>query len=157
MLSAMESYAEARSALAVAERAGAAPYIDYPPTPKWYPAAVGAWLAAMVLTGHGASENVAVFAPVLVVLLALEAAFFTWYRRRWRTWPAMKGAPKEITAAYRRYYAGCAVAFAVGVAVYVLVSPYAAAALAFVVTTVGLTLYERHYEQAAEATRRRLG
>jgi hypothetical protein len=157
MVSNMESYTEARSALAVAERAGAAPYIDYPPTPKWYAPAVGAWLAAMVLTCHGASDRPAIFIPLLLVLVAFEGAFFRWYRRRWRTWPAMKGAPKEIGAAYRRYYACVAVVFAAGVAVYALVSPYTAAALAFVVTTVGLTLYERDYERAAAATRRRLG
>ncbi len=157
ILADMESYTEARSALAVAERAGAAPYIDYPPTPKWYPAAVGAWLAAMIVVCHGASERPAVFVPALLVLLAAEGAFFAWYRRRWQTWPSMRNAPREIHAAYRRYAVGVTLAFAIGIAAYVLISPYVAAVLAFVLTTAGLTLYERDYANAAEATRRRLG
>jgi hypothetical protein len=157
MVSDMESYAQARSALAVAERAGAAPYIDYPPTPKWYPAAVGAWLAAVILTCHGASERPAIFVPLLVALIAAEFAFIAWYRRRWQTWPSMRNAPKEINAAYRRYALGTAPAFVAGIALYVFLGPYVAAAFAFVVTTAGLTLYERYYRDAAEATRRRLG
>jgi hypothetical protein len=156
ILSNMESYAEARSALAVAERAGAAPYIDYPPTPKWYPAAVGAWLAAVILTCHGASERPAIFIPLLVALLVAEFAFIAWYRRRWQTWPSMRNAPKEIRSAYRRYALTATPAFAAGIALYAFLGPYTAAAFAFVVTTVGLTAYERHYHHAAEATRRRL-
>ena len=153
----MESYAEARSALAVAERAGAAPYLDYPPTPKWYPAAVGAWLAAMILTCHGASERPAIFIPLLAALIVAEFAFIAWYRRRWQTWPSLRNAPKEISSAYRRYALAATPAFAAGIALYVFVGPYVAAGFAFVVTTGGLALYERYYERAAEATRRRLG
>lgn len=153
----MESYTEARSALAVAERAGAAPYIDYPATPKWYPAAVGAWFAALILACHGASERPLVFIPVLIGLIAAEFAFIAWYRRRWQAWPSMRGAPKEISAAYRRYAIVTVPVFAAGIALYAFVSPFVAAAFAFVVVTAGLTVYERLYRKAAEATRRRLG
>jgi len=140
-----------------AERAGAAPYIDYPPTPKWYPAAVGAWLAAMILTCHGVSERPAIFLPLLVSLIVAEFAFIAWYRRRWQAWPSMRNAPKEISSAYRRYALAATPAFAAGIALYAFLGPYVAAGFAFVVTTVGLTVYERHYHHAAEATRRRLG
>jgi hypothetical protein len=157
MLADMESYTEARTALAAAERAGAAPYVDYPATPKWYPPAVGAWLALMILACHGASQRPAVFIPVVVGLIAAEGAFFAWYRRRWQTWPSMRNAPKEINAAYRRYAVGATLAIAAGIGVYALLGPYAAAAAAFVLVTLGLALYERDYARAAAATRRRLG
>ncbi|MBE2316103.1 hypothetical protein DVA67_008955 [Solirubrobacter sp. CPCC 204708] len=149
----MESY---REALAVAERAGAAPYIDYPATPKWYPAAAGAWFAALILACHGASERPAVFIPLLVALIGAEFAFIAWYRRRWQTWPSLRHAPKEIASAYRRYFLVVVPAFAAGIALYAFVGPFVAAAFAFVVVTAGLAAYERLYRDAADATRRRL-
>jgi hypothetical protein len=152
----METYPDPQAALAMAERAGAAPYVDYPPTPKWYPFVVGAWMAALILAGHGTESRPAVFVPVLLVLVAAEGLFIAWYRRYYQTWPSMRRAPKEINAAYRRYAAGLAVAVAVCAGVWFLAGPYACAAIAFVVTVIGLWAYERAYAHAAAATRERL-
>ena len=44
----METTPDPYQQLAEAERAAAAPYVDYPPTPAWYAPAVGAWSAAVV-------------------------------------------------------------------------------------------------------------
>ena len=123
ILSVMESVHEAQAALAVSERASAAPYVDYPPTPKWYPFAVGAWCALMVLALHGLSTSTAVFVPIILVLVAAEGAFIAWYRRYRKTMPTMRNAPREINAAFKRYFAGCVVVLAVCVAVYVFRRP----------------------------------
>ncbi|MDA0185218.1 hypothetical protein OJ997_33245 [Solirubrobacter phytolaccae] len=152
----MESSSEARSALAVAERASAAPYIDYPPTPAWYAPSVGAWVALLVLAGYGASNRPAIFVPLVLVLVAAECAFLAWYRRYRQTMPSMRGAPPEINAAFRRYAVGLVAVVAIGVFLYLVVSPYVAAAAAFGLVTAGLALYERHYANAAAAARTRL-
>jgi hypothetical protein len=157
MLSNMESSTEAQSALAVAERASAAPYIDYPPTPAWYAPSVGAWVGLMILAGYGASNRPAIFVPLVLVLVAAEGAFLGWYRRYRQTMPSMRGAPPEINAAFLRYGVGLVVVIAIGAALYLWVSPYAAAAAAFGMVTAGLALYERHYANAAAAARNRLG
>ena len=152
----MESYDDPRAALATVERAAAAPYIDYPPTPKWYPFAVGAWAALLVLCLAGASERPVVFLPLLLVLIAAEVAFFTWYRRYRGTMPTMRQAPREINTAFRRYFAGAVLVLAACVGAYIAFGPLVCAALAFVLVTLGLSVYERHYAAAAAATRERL-
>ena len=45
----MESNESARDLLREADRAEAAPWVDFPPTPAWYPASVGIWGAALTL------------------------------------------------------------------------------------------------------------
>jgi hypothetical protein len=152
----MESIEDPRTALRIVERAGAAPYIDYPPTPRWYPFAVGVWAALMVLACDGASSRPAVFIPVIVLLVAAEGAFFAWYRRYMQTWPSMRSAPREINAAYRRYAVGAVSVLAVCVAVFVLIGPVVCAVVTFALVAAGLALYERTYAAAATATRNRL-
>ena len=157
LLSSMESVHEAQAALAVSERASAAPYVDYPPTPKWYPFAAGVWCALMVLALHGLSSSTAIFAPIVVALVVAEVAFIAWYRRYRKTMPTMRHAPREINAAFKRYFAGCVVVLAIFAAVWIAFGPYAAAAAAFVLVSAGLELYERSYAAAAAATKQRLG
>lgn len=148
----MESDCDPRAFLTVAERAAAAPYIDYPPTPKWYPPAVGAWAAATVLALSALSDHPAVAGPILLVLVAGEGAFFAWYRRYRQTMPRLHGAPPEINGAFRRYAVGVILV----VAAFVLAGPILTAGVGFVTVTVGLALYERHYAAASDAAQRRL-
>jgi hypothetical protein len=157
LLSGMESVHEAQAALAVSERASAAPYVDYPPTPKWYPFAAGAWCALMVLALHGLSSSTAIFAPIVVALVAIEVAFIAWYRRYRRTMPTLRHAPREINAAFKRYFAGCVVALVICAVAWVALGPYVCAGVTFVIVAAGLELYERNYAAAAAATKRRLG
>lgn len=152
----MESDRDPRAFLTDAERAAAAPYIDYPPTPKWYPPAVGAWAAAMVLALSALSDHPAVAGPILLVLVAGEGAFFAWYRRYRQTMPRLHGAPPEINGAFRRYAVGVIIVVAVCVAAFVLAGPILTAGVGFVTVTVGLALYERHYAAASDAAQRRL-
>jgi hypothetical protein len=149
-LSSMESVHEAQAALAVAERASAAPYVDYPPTPKWYPFVVGAWCALMVLALHGLSTDTAVFVPVVVALVAAEGAFIAWYRRYRKTMPTLRNAPPEINAAFRRYFAGCVAVLAVCAGTWVLLGPAVCAAVTFVLVSAGLWRYEHDYAAARQ-------
>ncbi|MET0323718.1 MAG: hypothetical protein ABW219_00750 [Ilumatobacteraceae bacterium] len=152
----MESDRDPRQLLAEAERASAAPYIDYPPTPGWYAPAVGAWAAAMVLTIGAMGDNKLVAVPVLIVLIALEGAFFAWYRHYRKVNPTLTNAPPEIAGAMRRYAVGVVVVVAACILAFVLGGAIVSAVVAFVTVTVGLLLYERRYAAAAAATRQRL-
>lgn len=153
----MESDADAETLLAVAERAGAAPYVDYPPTPRWYPPATGLWAAAFVLVLTGAWGDAVVFVPGLAVLIGIELAFLAWYRRLRGTMPAIAGAPPEFTRIFRWYAVGV-VAVVVAVAgARLLAGPLAAAAVTLVAVTAGLARYETVYAAAARATVDRLG
>ena len=51
MLSSMES-SDLATTIHEADRAAAAPFIDYPPVPKWYPAFMGAFFAALAVSAH---------------------------------------------------------------------------------------------------------
>jgi uncharacterized membrane protein len=142
--------------LAEAERAAAAPYLDYPPSPRWFPPAAGLWAAALVLVGSAFAEQPALAIAGLVALFAAESAYLRWHRHRSQTMPKVRGAPVEIRPALRRYFLGVAVLLVAGVVAYVLAGALVAAAAAFVSVTVGLALYERAYSRAAAAARRRL-
>jgi hypothetical protein len=159
MVSSMETDPDTRTnanaALTAAERAAAAPYIDYPPTPRWYPPAVGAWAAALVLT-IGVSDHKVVFIPALLTLLAIEGAFLAWYRRYRGTMPSMRQVPTEIARAMWQYLiALVAVVVAIGIA-FQAIGPTAGAIVAFLTVTLALHFYERRYAAAAAATRARL-
>lgn len=156
MVADMETDRDARAMLAEVERAAAAPYVDYPPTPAWYPPAVGAWAAAMALAIAGTSDRPVVAVPVLLVLIALEGMFFGWYRRTRQTTPSLRNVPVEVDHVMRRYVVGVVIVVALGLAAAWFGGRYVAAAVLFVTVTVGLTVYERAYASAAAATRRRL-
>jgi hypothetical protein len=156
MVANMESDQDPRQLLAEAERAAAAPFIDYPPTPRWYAPVVGAWAAAMVLTIGAMADHKLVAVPVLVLLIALEGAFFAWYRHYRKVNPTLTNAPPEIAVAFRRYAVGVVVVVAACVIAFVLGGAIVSAVVAFVTVTGGLVLYERQYAAAAAVTRERL-
>ena len=153
----MESVHEARSALAIAERAGAAPYVDYPPTPRWYPFAVGGWGALMALAAGISADHAVLGIALLVALVASEFALLAWYKLYRRVVPSMTGAPREIAAAFRRFLIGTVVVLGVCVGVYAWLGPVPAAAVTFCLVTPAIALYERSYASAAAAARARLG
>ncbi|MET8348449.1 MULTISPECIES: hypothetical protein [unclassified Micromonospora] len=157
MLSAMESIG-VEEQLTAAERGAAAPYVNYPPTPWWYAPSVGAWAAAMIGTFVWWRENAVLFVASLAVLIAVEALFVVWMRRRHGALPMPgKGTPPtEIAAVWREYVAALPVVTLVVGLVWWLVGVPAAAGAAFVLVTVGLAVYERRYAAAAARTRARL-
>jgi hypothetical protein len=153
MVSVMESFSDPRQDLADAERAAAAPYVDYPKTPAWYPPAVGIWAAALVAI-IGVDDHT-VRSAGLVGLIVLEVLFLAWYRRKRGVMPNLRGAPREIAREMRWYVVGALVVVAVAGAAFT-VSSLLAAAVALVLVTAGVAVYERRYEVAAARTRDRL-
>jgi hypothetical protein len=156
-VSAVES-TYARTRLAVAERAAAAPYVDYPPTPWWYAPVIGAWTAAVLGTFVWWRENAGLFIAALLVLIALELLFVSWMKRRHGALPVPgRGRPPaEIAAVWRGYMLGvAAIALLVALA-WVLGGTLIAAGSAFVLVTAGLIGYERRYAVAAAQVRSRL-
>lgn len=140
------------------ERAEAAPYVDYPPTPWWYFPSVGLWAAALIAAFAWWRENTVLFIGTIVVLVALEGAFIAWMSRRHGALP-MPGRgtpPAEIAVVWRGYFAGVAVVVAVVGLVWWLAGPPVAAPVTFVLVTAGLVLYERRYAVAAAKVRERL-
>ena len=155
MLSDMESDRDLTEVLRRADRAAAAPYIDYPPTPRWYPPATGLWSAlfcvAMTFPGDSPLRSLSMLA-----LVAVEVTFLVWYRRRRGTWPRGLG-PEEIRKAMAAFVVGAVVVFGiVGVTLW-LATPWVAAVVAFVVVTSAVAWYERVYAAAADRAGVRLG
>ncbi len=138
--------------------AAARPFIEYPPTPRWYPALMGGYFAAIAASiflganGYG----VAGFGVIAAAIVTL-GLFFRWYRSRWGTWPQMSEAPPEIRRAYRLAFAGALVALLLTVAVGLLSPPIVTVAVTFVVFTTSVWAYERRvYPAACAAVRSRL-
>jgi hypothetical protein len=155
MVSGMESERELSQQLAEAERAEAAPWLDYPPLPRWWAPVAGAWFAAMLLVLTEAGNHLVAF-PSLAVLLGIEFGFIVWYRRRWGTWPELRSAPREFRPAMRRYFVGLVLGTAAVVATYLVAGRLAAAAVTFVAATVLFHWYDLRYAAASRAARARL-
>ncbi|WP_027342128.1 hypothetical protein [Hamadaea tsunoensis] len=154
----MESV-EARDQLILVERSAAAPYVQYPPTPWWYPPVVGAWTAALIGAFAWYRVNGAMFFASLAIVLAAEGWFLAWMRRRHGALPMLGHGrpPAEIGSVYRGYFAGLAVVVVVVAAAWWLGGVPVGAAVAFVAVTAGIALYERKYAAAAAKVRDRLG
>lgn len=161
----MESDAELRERLRVAERAAAAPYVDYPPTPWWYPAMLAVYAAALALVFGAARGQLTFFGELVAVAVLLLAVFllgawWRWDRNRRGTWPRVwrfSSAPPEIRPVMRRWFAGFVVVLAVAAALVVWVSVWLAAPVAAVITYLGVVWYERVFGRAAARVRERLG
>ncbi len=153
MVSIMESN-EIRAALQGAERAEAAPWVDYPPTPRWYPLATGIWAAALTISFQ--IEQSMVRALVVIALVGVELAFIGWYRRYRGTMPSGK-APQEFRPAINRFAFGNVLTASVVVAISLAGLPWLAAVIALLVVTATFTWYERAYAGAAQRARERLG
>lgn len=155
MLSTVESSDELRERVRAADRAAAAPYVDYPATPWWYHGFFGLWSVAFVLVMRVAADPV--WRPVGLVLLCVAVGLLSgWQRRRRGTWPRGK-APAEIQRAMLGFVVGAVAVIALGALLLWLAPVWAAAAVLFVVVTAGVWSYERAYDRAAARTRARLG
>ncbi|WP_040590163.1 hypothetical protein [Sciscionella marina] len=150
----MESNRDAEEAPRQADRAAAAPYVDYPPTPAWYPPATGLWAAAFCLV-TGIPSGSALKAVALAVLVVAELGFVVWYRRYRGVLPRGR-APKEVRKVLAAFVVGAVVVIAViGVTLW-LTTPLLAAILAAAVVIPAIAWYERAYAAAAGRTRARL-
>jgi hypothetical protein len=156
MVSGMESDSTwtPEDALQSIERAAAAPWIDYPPTPWWYYPTIGAWCAALILALFGLGGLAG--SAAAVALVGLEFWFIGWLKRQRGTWPRITQSPAEFKPAIRAFFAVTVVLVLVVAGVLVTAGPFAAAPLAFVGVTIGLYIYEKAYERAVASTRVRL-
>lgn len=147
----------------MAERAEAAPYIDYRPTPRWIYAAAGGWCAFVVgLRWFDDSElpgKDAVQIGGVVVMIALVAAFVAWHRRYYGFRPPSLWSPKprEIRSAYLGYLVGVAVVIALIALTFAVGGWPAATGVAGVAGAGGYWLYDRAYAGQAAKVRARLG
>lgn len=153
LLAVMESD-EIRQVLREADRAEAAPWTDYPPTPRWYPPATGLWAAAVTLA-VGVLDDAA-RALAIAALVVVECAFLGWYvRYRGGVMPTGP-APAEFRPAMARFLTAIAAVVAGVVALALFLTPWAGAALALVGVTGVVAWYERAYADASGRARERL-
>ncbi|QIG42843.1 hypothetical protein G5V58_08730 [Nocardioides anomalus] len=150
----MESEATAEELLRAAERAEAAPWVELPTTPAWYPPAVGLWAGALTLA-LGLLDGVA-RSLALVVLVGAELGFLAWYRRYRGTMPT-GWAPRELRPVLLLFVVGLAVVAGLALVLCLVGQPVTAAVAVLVLTTPLVWWYERAYAAAAAATRARLG
>ena len=145
---------EIRATLRQADRAEAAPWTDYPPTPRWYPVAVGAWAALLTLAFTELGRDLRI--PAVLALIAVEVGFLRWYvRYRGGVMPSGR-APREFRRAILGFVAG---ATAVVLAIFGLVGAvggWVGAAGALLLVPVVIAWYERAYAEAARRARERL-
>ncbi|MQW76062.1 hypothetical protein GHK92_09260 [Nocardioides sp. dk4132] len=145
-----------REAHRAAERAEAAPYIDYPPTPAWYPPAMGAWATAYTLLLTLWEDHGWWLVLGMIGLAALTGLFLGWYSHHHGAVPNLRHAPREFRSAFA-CYAVVVVSIVGSIALsWWLVGPALAAPVAFVATVVGLVVYERAFASSARRTRQRL-
>ncbi|WP_262849970.1 hypothetical protein [Mumia quercus] len=157
----MESDVEIRAQLRELERAEAAPYVDNPPTPRWFVPTAALWaaaLAALVRLSRSDALPAQIAAVVGILALAsLIGVYVGWYQRYHGAMPSMRGRkPVEVRRVMRGYLAGAALVLAVNAAVVAVAPWWACAAVAFVTAGTGLWWYEHAYARAAAATRDRL-
>ena len=145
---------EIRQTLREADRAEAAPWTDYPPTPRWYPPAVGAWAALLTLAFTELDGGLQWLA--LAALIGAELGFVRWYVRYRNSVMPTGRPPREFRGAIALFVAAAAVLVLGTGALAALVAPWAGAAFAFVGTTLVIAWYERAYADAARRTRERL-
>jgi hypothetical protein len=145
-----------REARRIAERAEAAPFVDYPATPWWYAPAAGLWAGALTLLVGFAQDRHALAVVGLLALVALESAFLAWYSRYHGALPSLRHAPAEFRPAFVRYGVGVVLVLALVAGTWLLAGPGAAAVVAGIAVTAGLVLYERTFARAAARTRDRL-
>jgi len=158
MVSTMESIDREtlQQAQRAAERAEAAPYVDYPRTPAWYPPAMGAWAAAYTLLLTLWEDHGLWLVLGMIGLASLTGLFLGWYSRHHGAIPHLRHAPREFRSAFATYAAVLVGIVGATVLAWWLVAPTLAALAAFVSTVIGLHLYERAYAVSARRTRERL-
>lgn len=142
------------------DRAAAAPFLEYPSLPVWWPVVAGAWFTAVFSAGFtGWISNTGVRAAVTVSLVAALAFFLRWYMDRRGVMPSSdpRVAPTEIGRAMWWYYAGAIACALVIAACFLWAPPVVAAVATFILATVGIAVYDRAYHRAADQVRSRLG
>lgn len=156
MVSSMESYSEAREALSEMDRGEASPYVDYPPTPTWYPPSVGLFAGALVLGLAALMESTWLGCVVIGGIVVLEAAFLSWYSRFHGAMPSLRNPPKEFRSLLWRFALGYVALIVIAVALWFLTNAWITAVTVAVMTTGAVSIYEKAYAATAARTKVRL-
>ena len=148
----------AQDALREVEMAAAAPFVNYPVTPWWYPPLMASFFTAMaagpvlISQGRGAAGFTLQAAAIIAV-----SVFYVTHRVRSGTSPRMRSAPREIKHAYRWCFVAFAGSAVVSVAVWMLLGWQFGLSAIFVTTLVMTWAYERVvYPRAVQQVRDRL-
>ncbi len=152
----MENKHELERELREAERAEAAPWTDYPPTPAWFPPLTGVWAALLVLAATTRDTHPVPAIIGLIVLIVVEMAFISGYRRYRGVMPSFKNLPAEFKPAVTQYVFAVIGVFGSTWLAFELGGTPGAMVASFLSVTALLWWYERTYTAAADAARKRL-
>ena len=144
-----------RDALRAADRAEAAPWTDYPPTPWWYPVGFGLWAAALTIA-FTILDDTPAKVPAVLALIAVEIGFLRWYVRYRQGVMPTGPAPHEFRGPIALFVAGAALVVLGIAGLAAWIGPWVAAAFALVAATSLVSWYERAYGDAARRARDRL-
>lgn len=153
MLSTMES---TRDTLLEAERAAAAPYLAYRPTPWWLAPGVGLLFGvAVFLDGGGAISQIV----GTIVLLGGMLTLVVWQSRRHGALPRFgRDLPREFRLPIAEYVVEAVVVLFAGLALSQgLDLAWFGGLVAFIGMTATVTRYEHNWRAAEPKVRRRLG
>lgn len=147
---------EARELEITLARAEAAPYLDYPDLPWWYPAVFAGWFAAIVAVLGHVGEWWAIFGTLALILV--EIWFLRWFQAQHGAmpWPGKGNPPAEIARAYRAYYVGAVLVVVAVALTWLLAGHWPAVVATFVLGTAGFWWYDVRYEAVAQQVRERL-
>lgn len=144
---------EIREAMLEADRAAAAPWVEYPPTPRWWPYLFAAWTLVFALNiGYVDGLPQALGTLLLAIVMGVVTG---WQRLRRGTYPTGRG-PRELRASFVYLIVGAGVIALVAWLTSMTVAPWLGAIAAAILAFFLITTYERVYERAAEQIRARL-
>lgn len=135
------------------ERGEAASWVVYPPTPLWWPVALGLWAATLALVIgllDGTAQAITQLAMVLVIGLMLA-----WDRRRRGTYPSGR-PPRDLHRVIFLMVLGAAAVAGTAWLAGEQISVWAAAAIAGVGAYAVVSWYEHEYAVIAARIRDRL-
>lgn len=147
-----------RNALRDVELAAAAPFVNEPVSPWWYPLLMASFFTALVAGPLLISQGLgaAGFGLQLVAIIAV-GVFYAALRAKAGTSPKMRSAPDEIKHAYRGLFLGFGGSAVVSVAVWVLLGWQGGLSAIFLTTLATTWEYERVlYPRAVQRVRDRL-
>ena len=151
----METNKTPEEQLRQVERAQTAPWVDYPPTPNWYYPAVGLWLGAMCVAAVKVfSDNR--WIAVVAVLLVLEVTLINWMKRGRPAMPNLRTVPGEFERLVKWFVLIAILIVAATLALVIAGLEVAGFSLGAAATAIGLYVYEKKFEAAADQARLRL-
>jgi hypothetical protein len=147
-----------QSTLRDVELAAAAPFVNEPVSPWWYPPLMAGFFTAMVAgpllisQGLGAA-GFGLYAIAVIAIAMVHAA----HRAKAGTSPKMRSAPAEIKHAYRGLFLGFGGSAVISVAVWMLLGWQGGLSVIFLTTLAATWAYERVlYPRAVQRVRDRL-